>query len=79
MMATYEHKIVPVSLGFNGLDYSFIAEGEKMRDNHMGEMEKQGWEFVCFWEGGEEYIRDSFEDFKLRLIKLAVFKRKIKG
>ena len=76
-MASFEHKIIPVSLGWNGVTYSFNAEGDSIADDRIEQMGKEGWEFICFWDNPEPYIETSFESNNLPLIKLAVFKRQI--
>ena len=77
-MPKYEHRVYRVMVMWDGGDYYLAAKIQKSDDwlnaDHLGE---KGWEFVAFVPNPEAYIKDSFSEEHLAVIRLAVFKRKM--
>jgi hypothetical protein len=64
-------------VSWDGGDYylaAMIQKNDWMNVDHLGE---KGWEFVAFVPNHEVYIRDSFDENTLDLVRLAVFKRQM--
>jgi hypothetical protein len=77
-MPRYEHRVYRVLVDWDGGDYYLAAMVQKndwTNADHLGEM---GWEFVAFVPNHEVYIKDSFPQGILELVRMAVFKRQMK-
>lgn len=76
-MPRYEHRVFRVRVEWDGGDYylsAMIQKSEWMNVDHLGE---KGWEFIAFVPNHEVYIKDSFPQGSLQLVRLAVFKRRM--
>jgi hypothetical protein len=76
-MPRYEHRVFRVRVEWDGGDYylsAMIQKSEWMNVDHLGE---KGWEFIAFVPNHEVYIKDSFPEGAIQLVRLAVFKRQI--
>jgi hypothetical protein len=76
-MPRYEHRVFRVMVMWDGGDYylgAMIQKDDWRNVDHLGE---KGWEFVAFVPNHEVYIRDSFKEKTLELVRLAVFKRRM--
>ena len=77
-MPRYEHRVFRVRVDWDGGDYyltAMIQTNDWANADHLGE---EGWEFVAFVPDHEVYIKDSFSERMLPLVRLAVFKRQMR-
>jgi hypothetical protein len=72
-MPKFEHIIYRVKVSWDGMGYRF--QPMVGNDWSLTDPGSEGWEFVAFVPNHEAFISDSFKDYELAFIRLAVFKR----